>query len=282
VSRERPDTEATRGGYATPVNVLCMKWGAAFGPEWVNRLRAGVARHLTIPHRFICFTDDPIGLDPDVEHFPLVDIEVPEGEGDLRWRKLAVFRQRLHDLEGPALFLDLDVVIVGSLDPFFERPGGFHIIRDDDLAGPKPLRWLHPARARRMARVGNSSVFRFEIGEHADILETFLADPEGHIENQPHRREQEYLTEELHRQGLLRYWPKEWCVSYKTHCVPHFPLAYSRDPAPPPDARVLVFAGRLKIPDAIAGRGGRWYRPIRPAPWLEAEWKGRGTKLLQR
>jgi hypothetical protein len=89
-----------------------MKWGTAFGPDWVNRLFAGVRRHLSIPHRFICFTDDARHLHPEIEAFPLPEVRVPVGETDLRWRKLAVFQQPLYDLEGPALFLDLDVVMV--------------------------------------------------------------------------------------------------------------------------------------------------------------------------
>ena len=269
---EAAEAPMSGNGDARPVNVLCMKWGEAFGPEWVNRLHAGVARHLAIPHRFVCFTDDPTGLHPEVEHFPLIEVEVPSGELDLRWRKLAVFRRELYDLEGTALFLDLDLVIVGSLDPFFAEPGEFLIIRDDDLMPAKPLRWIHPARARRMSRVGNSSVFRFEVGAHADILETFVRDPAAAIADQPNRREQEYLTEELWRQGLLRYWPKEWCVSFKKHCIPLLFASYLRDPAPPVGARIIVFAGSLKIPDAIAGRGEKWYRRIGRSEWLAEAW----------
>ena len=43
---------------ATPVNVICMKWGVKYGPEYVNRLYRGVAQYLSRAHRFVCFTDD--------------------------------------------------------------------------------------------------------------------------------------------------------------------------------------------------------------------------------
>src|SRR5690606_18866122 len=112
-------------------------------------------------HRFVCFTDDARGLEPGIEALPLPDLGLPEGQRDLRWRKLAVFRERLHDLAGTALFLDLDLVIVDSLEPFFEQPGRFLIIRDDELFRAKPLRRLNRARDRFLASVGNSSVFRF-------------------------------------------------------------------------------------------------------------------------
>ena len=79
----------------TPVTILCMKWGTMYGPEYVNHLREGVARHLKRPHRFVCFTDDATGLRPDVQALPLPGLGLPAGHGDKRWQKLALFRRDL-------------------------------------------------------------------------------------------------------------------------------------------------------------------------------------------
>ena len=38
-------------------NVICIKWGDKFGANYVNSLYNMVERNLTLPHRFICFTD---------------------------------------------------------------------------------------------------------------------------------------------------------------------------------------------------------------------------------
>ena len=54
-----------------PVTILCMKWGRMYGPDYVNNLARGVRRHLSRPHRFVCFTDDASGLDAGVEALPL-------------------------------------------------------------------------------------------------------------------------------------------------------------------------------------------------------------------
>jgi hypothetical protein len=67
-----------------------MKWGKAYGPEYVNRLRNGVARNLRYPHRFICFTDDATGIEEGIEVFPLPSLGLPPQHQDLRWRKLAL------------------------------------------------------------------------------------------------------------------------------------------------------------------------------------------------
>ena len=47
--------------------VVCIKWGTAFGPEYVNRLYSGVRRNLKAPVRFLCMTEHADGLHPDVE-----------------------------------------------------------------------------------------------------------------------------------------------------------------------------------------------------------------------
>ena len=59
------------------VNVMCLKWGNKYGPEYVNRLHNMVKRNLTIPHRFVCFTDDPKGLQEGIETFPCPPIPLP-------------------------------------------------------------------------------------------------------------------------------------------------------------------------------------------------------------
>ena len=257
----------------TPVNVICMKWGKLYGPEYVNFLRAGVGRHLKRPFRFVCFTDDAQGLRDDVQVLPLPELGLPKGQGDLRWRKLAVFRKQLHDLQGSTLFLDLDLVVVDGLDAFFEHPGKFLIIRDDDLFRRKPLRKLNPARDRFLHSVGNSSVFRFEIGQHSYILDAYLADPKGAAER--YEISQQFQSAQLAAHGDLAYWPSDWCVSFKNACVPRGLKSYLADPAVPAGARIVVFAGTPKMSDVLAGGGHSWYRRIGDVRWLHQAWSAR-------
>lgn len=234
-------------------NVICMKWGAKYGPEYVNRLRSMVARHLARPHRFVCFTDDGTGIDAGVEIKPLPDMDLPPGK-ERGWRKLSTFRRPLFDLAGPTLFIDLDVVIVASIDCFFDLPGEFVIIRD----------WIKPEKT------GNSSIYRFEAGAHPDVLEYFLT----HIDavKREVRNEQEYLTREMNRRGLTHYWPPEWCVSFKYRCLPSFPLNFVRTPRLPEGARIVVFHGKPNPPDAITGQPGL-RRFVKPTPWVAEHWK---------
>lgn len=237
------------------VNVLCMKWGSRYPAYYVNRLAAGVARHLARPHRFVCFTDDTDGLDPAIEAYPLPQLDLPEGP-ERGWRKLSVFAERLVDLSGTALFLDLDVVITGPLDGFFELPGSFRIIRD----------WN-----RAFASTGNSSVFRFEIGAHPQLLGYFNAN--ANWVTGGYRTEQRFLSDYMAQRHLLEFWPEGWCASYKTDCIPMWPLGYFLEPTPPPEARIVVFHGHPKPEEAMKGRGNAWYRPAQPAGWIRENWR---------
>lgn len=252
--------------------ILCMKWGTLYGPDYVNNLARGVRRHLHRPHRFICFTDDATGLDDRVETRSLPDLGLPAGHTDLRWRKLALFQRDLEGLRGTALYLDLDLVIVDNLAPFFDLSGQHFIIRDDDLFRTKPLRRMNPARDRFLSIVGNSSVFRYEISAHAYILDAYLADPGA--ANAAYKISQQFQSAQLALHDHLNYWPRGWCVSFKNACVPRHLMSYLREPKPPPDARIVVFAGQPKMSEVLRGGGNKWYRRIGDVDWLRQAWNG--------
>lgn len=251
--------EAQATSSATVRNVICMKWGTKYGPEYVNNLYAMVRRHLSGDFVFVCLTDDATGIRSEVRCLPIPEMPLkPERPGvpDRAWRKLTTFSADLHGLSGTALYLDVDVVVVGPLDDFFEAPGAFLIIKD----------------YRRPWRVtGNSSVYRFEIGAHADVLSYFLAH-EDEL-RQRFRNEQAYLSDFLHHKGLLGYWPARWCPSFKYHCIPRWPANYWQEPQVPPDARIVIFHGECNPPDALAGRRNRALRFIRPARWVATHWQ---------
>ncbi|MEO3692405.1 glycosyltransferase [Roseateles paludis] len=236
--------------------IICMKWGTKYGPEYVNRLYGMAARHLKGAFRFVCFTDDSAGVRPEVECLPLPETHAKAGKRDGGWKKLGTYQADLFGLQGTALFLDLDVVIVGDLTEFFEVPGEFLIIKD----------WKRPWRV-----TGNSSVYRFRLGAHADVLQHFI-DHQDEVRAK-YRNEQEFLSHHLAAQGKLGYWPKHWCASFKYHCLPLWPTSYWRDPFIPAGARVLVFHGVMNPPDALVGRSNGNWRHARPARWISDHWR---------
>ena len=158
------------------VNVLCMKWGTKYSADYVNTLYSMVSRNMSREFRFVCLTEDGAGLHGNIEVFPLPELSVDLGGPERGWNKLAVFAETLYDLEGKVLCLDLDLIITGSLDDLFDYPGDVMIIKD----------WI------KKDGTGNSSVYRFEVGAHAEVLAEF----ERSFEQikKIHRNEQEYLS----------------------------------------------------------------------------------------
>ena len=250
------------------VNVICLKWGDRYPAFFVNRLYAGVRAHLHRPFRFVCVTDDPSGLADGIEAAPFP--APPEG-----WRrdwphiyvKLLLFRDGLASLEGPTLFLDLDVVIVDDLDCFFDyRPGEFCIIHN----------WVERRKQlfRKPPPVGNSSMFRFEAGRSGAVYDEFFSDMERATDRKLFRTEQAFLTHAVRqRLGKVNWWPDEWVRSFKRHSQRIFPLNLFLQPKLPPRVKVLVFHGRPDPDEAIAGyRGKRIHQHTVPAPWIRDFW----------
>ena len=251
-------------------NVLCIKWGDLYGADYVNQLYEGVRRYLRPPFRFVCLTERPEGIDPDVEVFALPHLEIDETamlgnrSGSL-WRKIGLFEPGLANLEGPTLFLDLDLVVMGSLDTLFEHsPGKFVIIHD----------W----REQRLGTWGgNTSVFRFDPARHHFIHEEFLRDQSRASAN--HRHEQNFVTEVVRQREELVYWPDLWVKSFKRHCRHPFPFNLFRSPIEP-ECSVLVFHGMPNPPEASRGFLGNGFRSTRPAAWLRKYWRLAGLLIL--
>lgn len=238
------------------VNIICMKWGEKFPAAYVNRLYGMISRNITMPFQLVCFTDNSKGIREEVKVEPLPILELPDGIPERGWRKLTVLAKNFGDLSGSALFLDLDILIVNNIDCFFDHPGDFLIAHDKKR--PKKIE-------------GNSSVFRFNIGQHDDILEFF----KKHVETVKAevRHEQAYLSREVHKKNVLSYWPDEWVPSFKYHCVPAWYHRFLKTPSIPPKAKIILFHGLPNPPDAIQGKSGKWYRYIKPSPWIEEYWQ---------
>ncbi len=256
--------------------VICIKWGTAFGPEYVNRLYSGVRRHLSQPIRFLCMTEHREGLHPEVEVLDLpvepfhdemnAALAVANRQGAMR--KVSLFRPGLiPDLEGPVLGFDLDVVITGPLDDLLDFQPGKVIMRHD---------WVE---ARRGRATGHGSVFRYDPALHPWLYETLAAAPKAEVEK-ARGSEQRYTSTLAQEKSAFAYIPGDWVVSFKHDCLRLPPMNYFDTPKLPPDARVVCFHGRPKMPEAVAGYRGSWLRWSRPCDWLREHWIERAAADL--
>lgn len=98
-------------------NDPARKRGYQFNHDHVRILQSMVKRNLSLPHRFICVSDDSID---GVETVPLSwDKHVPSTCYVRLCLRNPEFQKRLGTR---ILNLDLDMVVVGSLDPLVDRP----------------------------------------------------------------------------------------------------------------------------------------------------------------
>ncbi len=260
-------------------NVVCMKWGTLYSADWVNKLYGMVKRNTTWNIRFVCLTDDPSGIRPEVECRPLPALNLAKSAfagkrngTDPWWNKLSVFREALYDLSGMTLYLDLDVVIVGNIDSFFTHPGRFcmmQVWRPQRYAGP----------------IGNSSIVRFFIGREKSVFEKFQSQPFAAWEKLYGGSQQRFLSANVED---LSFFPAAWCTSFKD-CLPRNTIVrYFSRPELPQEAKIVVFYGAYTPAAALRGElsaqkkrtGARQLRlklyakRFRAPRWLKENWVG--------
>lgn len=248
------------------LNVVCLKWGELYGPEYVNKLYGMVARNVSQPFRFICFTESATGLRDEVDVQPLPEFPEPPWEYARycsAWRKLALFRSGLANMQGRVLFLDLDLLILSSLDEMLARQEPFLMIEN----------WYQAKQ-----RNGQASLMLFDAGYPEFLLARYLEDPLAVLNE--FRTEQEYISKCLPAADII-FFPENWCQSFKKHVMLNFWQRLKGEKyRVPQNAKVLVFHGRPNPPDALLGQWGKpmpaWKRGLKglqPCPWVADYWK---------
>ncbi len=178
-------------------NIICIKWGTLYGPEYVNTLYAMVKRNITVPFRFICITDNTNNIHPNIETKPLLD-KKPKGW----WQKITYFKSPLYDIEGPVLALDLDLLILDNLDCFFEYEPNQMCMKSDFIGH------------------GHSScVMRFDANSQPQIYDNLNLDKMDHaidnvhagFKNHKYWGDQIWITEQAKD---VKVWPGSWVFRY--------------------------------------------------------------------
>lgn len=223
-----------------PVNVVAVQVGnyCGMGKAYAAAMFNALRRNLSGKHRYFCMTDDPATLPDDVEAI----------EPDARlfgwWNKMALFKPGKLP-EGQALYFDLDLVPIGSLDHFAAYDGPLIGMRDPfnkKRFGSAIMSW--DARA---------SEYIWHAYERAGMPQL---DPEGDqafIERIIPRftdRWQDFLPGQI--------------VSFKADCIPLGGIA--------PGARIICFHGKPRPHQAAEP----FYLPLKP-PELTQQGLTNGT-----
>lgn len=245
--------------------ILCMKWGDLYSEEYVNVLYLACCDNISGDFRFVCLCDDASGLHPGIEHFPIPEIGLDQWHWyDGVWPKLSLFAKDLYGLQGRCLFIDLDMIICSSLDPFFEYEG--EIISTD--MGPN---W-RPNHGTGAPETG-TCMFAFDFGQQPQILEKFQADRDLCVDR--FKIEQNCVHHFAHG---MTYWPPEWVISFKRHL--RRPIIIDRllpPKAPGSKVKIVAFHGDPRPVDLIKTSGKNWSCFPRygkkPVSWVVEYWQ---------
>ena len=190
------------------LNVATWAWGSKYGREYLDRLRAGVSRHLRQPHKFWVFH-------PDERDRHLT--EVPGCFARLRMFDPAW--QRRHGLEGRFVVLDLDLIVTGDLGPMFEGDEPFRILQGVNASNPCPF---------------NGSVWRLDVGHRPDVWTEFGLEAAAKVPHDKFPDDQAWFAHMMPDAGA--FGPKDGVYAFQK---PGWP----RGEALPRNARIVAFPG---------------------------------------
>ena len=225
------------------MKIVCFKWNHTGGyklpslnaigqytAQHVNNLYRSVQKHTTIPHEFICITDDPEGI--ECRTIPLWD-KCRELGGC--YNRLYVFSSDMKELIGDRfLCIDLDCVVTGSLDELLSRDEDFIINKFYGVAKEQYY---------------NGGLFMMDAGARSEVWDRFEQDIEGALEVMGERKkkreilgtDQAWISHVLGRGEALFDDEEDGVMAY-------YRLRNSRDGVGkelPDKACMVLFAGQI-------------------------------------
>lgn len=174
------------------ITVACVwvKGNVPYTAEYVARLQAMVARHLSQPHEFVCLTDRPAQVPQNARAITIASPSPLPGW----WAKLELFNPS-REWPGRVLYFDLDTLIVDRLDAIAASPAPLTLIPDGGSA--------FPGRAGlRVVKRFNSSVMAFDPPAVRRLWSTFNATVPQRLWG-----DQDHIGEQC---PAAATWPIEW------------------------------------------------------------------------
>ena len=227
------------------ITVVCWKWQQSnyrskFTAEHVNVLQQMVEKHLNLPHRFVCITDDPKGI--DCETMPLWNepqVNLPEGRPNC-YRRLRAFAPDAAEWLGERILsIDLDTVIVDDITPLVDR--------DDDF-----VIWGDTARNTHY----NGGFWLLRAGTRSRVWTEFTPDA-PRLTRTMVGSDQAWISHTL-GPGESMWGEADGVYSYRNHLKEGaLPL--------PPNARIVFMHGKFDPWDQLAQER---------SPWIKEHWTG--------
>lgn len=246
-----------------PITFVCWKWHqpgyrTPYTAEHVNVWAAMIKRYYKKPHRLLCITDNPTGI--DCETFPLwKDLDTARNPSGAHlpscYRRLKIFSplvtSELDIGEGDEVFsMDLDIVICTNIEMLIQK------YADESFVGWKGVGTHNPV-------VYNGSLFKFRAG-HVNFLWdefNFKTSPHEAIKAKYFGSDQGWLSYRL--RGTAPGWTAgtDGVLSYTSNL--HAARMRSRAHLPS-NARIICFNGKRKP----------WEKEVQQnSPWITTHWR---------
>ena len=192
------------------LTICVWRWGRKYDGHYVERLKAGLKRHLAQEFTFAVFA-------PEAEDEYLT--KVPGCFCRLRMFDPAW--QEKHGLTGRIVSIDLDVVVTGPLDPLFDRDDKFSILHGGNAQNPCPY---------------NGSMFMLRAGARPDVWRDFSLKRAGEIPHFEFPDDQAWFAHKIPDAA-------GWKVGIGSGVYAFQKPGWPKGDALPTDARIVVFPG---------------------------------------
>lgn len=194
------------------LTVCTWMWGGKYTNGYVDKLQAGLTRHMKQEYQFRVFTPLP------------EDKSLTERPGCFaRLRMFEPVWQRMHGLKaGDRLVcLDLDNIITRSIDTLFNRPEPFVILQGANSMNPCPF---------------NGSVMMLRVGAHPEVWSDFSVEAASKVPFFEFPDDQGWLHYKLPNAAGWQCGPKSGIYAFQKR-------GWSGNLALPHDARMVCFFG---------------------------------------
>lgn len=216
------------------LTICTWLWGDKYSIADVNKLVAGIKRHLKQPYRFLLITDQPNDV---YECLPIHDPELLNG-CFARLRMFDIEWQQKNNITGRLACMDLDTVITGPLDELFDRDESFSILQGANSSNPCPY---------------NGSIFMLKAGAHSDVWSDFSIEAAAEVPFYEFPDDQGWLAHKIPSAG-------GWQVGSGTGIYAFGKPGWPKGETLPMGARIVVFPG--------------WRSPekFKHLPWVRENW----------
>lgn len=224
-------------------NICCVNVGERYHDDYVNILYNSCKRFSNLNFNFYCFTDRKRKLYPEIITF---DVPIKDLEYGWWYKLYALSYDKFYEEKNLNLYLDLDVVIINSIDKFFIESEYLYMIKD----------WIWYDKEK----IYNSSVISWNscFIDLKNIWNIFIKEEKNILDD--YHGDQEFLSCFFNKK--IKGYNEFWCKSFKEVFVNKTDFLNE-------DTSIIVFHGFPKPHDLIFNN----FDEKNLQPWIRNIWR---------